>query len=150
MNDERADSVTEVTTLSKGWRRYIAGTRIFLTVLFAVAGVMHFLKPGPFDEIVPQIVPGTARLWTYVSGVVELVTAVLLSVRKTRRIGGAVAAGLLLAVWPANFVMFWQWSDRSWPEYLGALVRLPLQIPMIIWSWRIWKHGDSELQPTKD
>ena len=115
--------------------------RLFLTGLFAFAGTMHFVKPETFDSIVPAAVPGKARTWTYVSGVVELASAALLAFRKTRRLGGLVSAGLLLAVWPANFEMFRQWMDRPWPQYLGALLRLPLQIPMIAWSWRIWKSG---------
>ena len=43
----------------------------------------------------------------------------------------AVAAALLLGVWPANFYMAWQWRDKSWPLRLGAIARLPLQVPMI-------------------
>ena len=121
--------------------KHLSKKRLFLTGLFAFAGTMHFVKPETFDSIVPAAVPGKARTWTYVSGVVELASAALLAFRKTRRLGGLVSAGLLLAVWPANFEMFRQWMDRTWPQYLGALLRLPLQIPMIAWSWRIWKSG---------
>jgi len=35
------------------------------------AGIMHFVNPGFFDEIVPPWVPGSARAATYVSGVAE-------------------------------------------------------------------------------
>ena len=103
----------------------------FLIPLFAGAGVLHFAKPQPFDGIVPEQLPSSARTYTYVSGVAELATAALLANAKTRATGGAVAAALLLAVWPANFNMAWQWRNEPWQKQIISIGRLPLQIPLI-------------------
>lgn len=103
----------------------------FLIPLFGGAGALHFLKPEPFDSIVPPQLPGKARTYTEVSGVAELAAASLIAVPKTRKLGGLFSAALLLGVWPANFYMAWQWRDKSWPLRLGAVARLPLQVPMI-------------------
>lgn len=108
-----------------------------LVPLFAGAGVLHFVKPEPFDDIVPDALPGSARTYTYVSGVAELVAAGLLASPKTRRAGGTFAAALLAGVWPANFNMAWQWRDKSWPMQAVAIGRLPLQIPLIQAALRI-------------
>lgn len=103
----------------------------FLIPLFGGAGALHFLKPEPFDSIVPPQLPGRARTYTEVSGVAELTAAALIAVPKTRKLGGLFSAALLLGVWPANFYMAWQWRDKPWPMRLGAIARLPLQVPMI-------------------
>lgn len=100
------------------------------TVLLGV-GVVHFLAPKPFDAIVPSELPGDARFYTYASGVAELGTGALLLAPKTRRLGGTLAALLFLAVFPANINMARQWWDKPWPLRLGALARLPFQIPLI-------------------
>lgn len=37
-------------------------------------GVLHFVKPKPFDALIPTRLPGGGpRLWTFASGVAELV-----------------------------------------------------------------------------
>jgi uncharacterized membrane protein len=94
-------------------------------------GTVHFVVPGPFDAIVPAELPGDARLYTYASGVAEVGTGVLLLLPRTRRFGGLLAAVLFIAVFPANVNMVRLWWDKPWPLRLGALARLPLQIPMI-------------------
>lgn len=103
----------------------------FLIPLFAGAGVLHFAKPEPFDGIVPDALPGSARTYTYVSGVAELAAGALLANPKTRAAGGKFAAALLTAVWPANFNMAWQWRDEPWQKQIISIGRLPLQIPLI-------------------
>lgn len=115
--------------------------RKLLTAAFFGAGVLHVIRPAPFDSIVPPQLPGSRRFWTYASGAAELVTAALLSRPATRRAGGLISAGLLAAVWPANFYMVWLWRNESrWRRAL-ALGRLPLQVPMILAAVRIWRHG---------
>lgn len=103
----------------------------FLIPLFAGAGVLHFAKPEPFDGIVPDALPGSARTYTYVSGVAELAAAALLANPKTRAAGGKFAAALLATVWPANFNMAWQWRNEPWQKQIISIGRLPLQIPLI-------------------
>lgn len=102
-----------------------------LVPLFAGAGVLHFVKPEPFDGIVPETLPGSARTYTYVSGVAELTAAVLLANKETHSFGGKFATALLIAVWPANFNMAWQWRDKPWQKQIVSIGRLPLQIPLI-------------------
>lgn len=100
--------------------------------MLAGVGVLHFLAPKPFDTIVPAELPGSARAYTYASGVAELGTAALLAVPRTRRLGATAAMALFLAVFPANVNMVRLWWGKPWPMRLGAIARLPLQIPMII------------------
>ncbi|OHU24365.1 hypothetical protein BKG77_12745 [Mycobacteroides chelonae] len=102
-----------------------------LAAMLVGVGVVHFVAPKPFDDIVPAQLPGEARFYTYASGVAELGTGALLLAPKTRRLGGTLAALLFIAVFPANINMARQWWDKPLPLKLGAIARLPLQIPMI-------------------
>ena len=97
------------------------------------AGVTHFVAPGFFDKIVPHALPGPARAWTYVSGVAEI--GVGATVLKAPRAGGLVAAALFLAVFPGNIQQAVDASSTS--EKAIAYARLPLQVPLVVWAWKV-------------
>ncbi len=104
-----------------------------LAALLAGAGVLHFVKPEPFARIVPKALPARTEL-VYASGVAELACAALLAVPRTRRVGGLAAAGLLVAVFPANVQMavdVVRSPRASTPFKIGTVARLPLQWPLI-------------------
>ena len=102
-----------------------------LAAMLLGVGVVHFVAPKPFDDIVPAELPGDARFYTYASGVAELGTGAVLLAPKTRRLGATLAALLFIAGFPANINMVRLWWDKPLPLKLGAIARLPLQIPMI-------------------
>jgi uncharacterized membrane protein len=104
-----------------------------LAVLLAVSATTHFATPRPYDMIVPRSLPGAPRMWTYVSGAAELATAAALATPRTRKWGGLAAAGLFVAVFPANVKMARDWRDKPAPLRTLAWARLPLQAPLI-WS----------------
>lgn len=104
-----------------------------LATIFTVSGVGHFVKPEPFESIVPKALPNKREL-VYLSGAVELACAALLINPKTRRLGGYASVALLVGVFPANAQMALSALQNSkapaW--YKAATVaRLPLQIPPI-------------------
>lgn len=119
----------------------LKGLERVLVPLFGGAGVLHFAKPEVFDSIVPPQLPGSRRTYTYASGAAELTAFGLLTVPKTRKLGGLFSAALLLAVWPGNFYMSYLYRKKPLPYFLGSLARLPLQIPLIRAAWRIYKRG---------
>ena len=118
-----------------------------LGIFLVVTGIAHFLSAKSFDAIVPHFLPGSARTWTYLSGVAELVIAVGLLAPLSMKVGGtsirllaAYAALLLfLAVYPANIKMAIDWRTRSLPSQLIAYGRLPLQFGLFYWAWGIIK-----------
>ncbi|MEN9805461.1 MAG: hypothetical protein RIS41_2308 [Actinomycetota bacterium] len=103
-----------------------------------IAGVMHFVNPQFFDDIVPPWLPPSERFWTYLSGVAELIVGPLIIVQRTRRIGALAAIALFVAVYPANLYMTWDWRDRPFSEQLVSYGRLPLQFVMIWLAWRVF------------
>ena len=116
-------------------------------ILLLVTGTAHFIFPKALDAIVPHFLPGSARTWTYLSGVAELIIAVGLLAPLSIKVGGtslrllaAYAALLLfLAVYPANIKMAIDWRSRSLPSQLFAYARLPLQFGLFYWAWSIIK-----------
>ncbi|QGK68929.1 hypothetical protein GIY23_04695 [Allosaccharopolyspora coralli] len=108
-----------------------------LAATLAAAGTLHFAQPKPFDRIVPRALPGTPRTWTYASGVAELTCAAAVAHPRTRSTGALAAAALFVAVFPANVQMAVD-TRRSRPALrYGSLARLPLQLPLIRWAWRV-------------
>ena len=107
-------------------------------------GAIHFVAPKPFDDIVPAELPGSARFYTYASGVAELGTGALLLAPRTRRLGALAAVALFVAVFPANVNMVRLWfKDPAKPLFMriGAIARLPLQIPMIAGALKIFRNS---------
>ncbi|GGO48580.1 membrane protein [Citricoccus zhacaiensis] len=110
---------------------------IVMATALAGMGVLHFARPRAFDGLIPRALPGSARPWTYGSGVAELAVAGLLAVPATRRAGGRGAQVLFLAVWPGNFYHAWRARKATPGIRAVTLARLPLQIPMIRAAGRI-------------
>ncbi|MGB0729847.1 MAG: DoxX family protein [Ilumatobacteraceae bacterium] len=110
------------------------------------AGVMHFVRPEFFDAIVPPWLPPSQRFWTLISGVAELVVGVMLFVPRWRRSGAIALFVLLVAVYPANLYMTWDWRDRPTGERVVSWVRLPLQFVLFALArmasgpWRTSAH----------
>ena len=112
-----------------------------LAAFIGGAGVMHFVKPDFFDPIVPDWMPGAARTTTYASGVAELAGAVLVANRRTRTLGAWVCFLTFLGVYPANLQAALDGGTPGQEGVAGsaavAWLRLPLQIPMLIWARRV-------------
>ena len=104
-----------------------------LAGLLAGAGVLHFVRPGFYDALIPPFL-GSPRAWTYGSGVVELAVAAAVAAPRTRRRGALAAAALFVAVFPANVYMAFEPGDV--PRW-AAIARLPLQVPLVVWALRV-------------
>lgn len=104
-------------------------------------GILHFAAPKPFDTIIPTELPGTARFYTHASGVAEVAVGALLLPRATRRIGALAAIALFVGVFPGNVNMVRLWWNKPWYMRVGALARLPLQIPMITTAVKIYRNS---------
>ena len=112
-----------------------------LAALLLGTGILHFAAPKPFDTIVPAELPGSARFYTHASGVAELGVGALLLSSRTRRIGALAAVALFVSVFPANVNMLRLWKDKPLIMRLGAIARLPLQMPMITEALKVYRNS---------
>ena len=53
--------------------------------------------------------------------------------------GGFAAVALFVAVFPANVKMALDFRDKSPKAKAIAYGRLPLQIPLVAWAWKVAK-----------
>ncbi|MGB8407905.1 MAG: hypothetical protein WCE30_27955 [Mycobacterium sp.] len=104
-------------------------------------GTLHFVAPKPFDGIIPEELPGSPRLYTYASGVVEVATGAALLVPRTRKLGALAAVALFIGVFPANVNMVRLWWPKGWPARIIALARLPLQVPMVTQALKAYRNS---------
>jgi uncharacterized membrane protein len=109
-----------------------------LAGLLAGAGATHFAVPAFYDAMIPEVLPGDARTWTYGSGVAELVVAAALLAPRSRPVGALAAAALFAGVLPANVKMALDARHSDSRAYrAGTILRLPLQLPLIAWALRV-------------
>lgn len=111
---------------------------VALSAFLGSAGAMHFVVPKFYDAMIPQPLPGSARAWTYGSGVAELGVAGAILLPQTRRSGGLAAALLFAAVLPGNVKMALDARKSDSAAFrAGTILRLPLQLPLISWALRV-------------
>jgi len=133
------DSPTRYGAPVRG-RRRSSGRRVsrgVLAAFFVSAGTLHFVKPEPYEAIVPPSLPLTREI-VYVTGVAELVGGLAVLSSRWRPWAGWWLIGLLIAVFPANVyhaVAAEQITGDAIPKPL-LWIRLPLQALLIAWVWR--------------
>ncbi|WP_375426104.1 MauE/DoxX family redox-associated membrane protein [uncultured Friedmanniella sp.] len=115
-------------------------TALGLSGLLTFTGTVHLVRPHTFDAALPPWLPGTKRAWALGSGVAELACAALLAWPRTRRTGGLATAALFVGVFPGNLYM--AQVARSPRARLVTALRLPLQVPLVWWAWRVARPAD--------
>lgn len=115
-------------------RRALTGLGIVFT-WFLVGGIAHFAATNLEVTIVPPYIPWP-RAAVLISGVFELLGAMGLLYRPTRRAAGIGLFALTVAVTPAHIYMLQRPELFSVP-YWALVARLPLQsalLVLIAWS----------------
>ena len=104
-------------------------------------GILHFVTPKGFDSIIPEEIPLPPRTLTYASGIAELVIGAALLAPRTRRAAGLAAVALFVAVFPANLNTVRVFKDKPIGYRLGAIARLPFQVPLVTSAWQIYRRS---------
>jgi uncharacterized membrane protein len=103
--------------------------------IFIVSGFLHFFHPEPYVRIMPPFLPRPLTI-VQISGAAEILGGLGLLFQRFQRWAAYGLALLLVAVFPANVYMavahipFPGMMGESWVQWL----RLPLQIPLILWA----------------
>src|SRR3954469_23725207 len=119
----------------------------FMAALYATAGVLHFIVPGFYLKIMPDWMPWKILLIS-LSGIAELLLAVLLIYPATRKI----AAWLIIAMLVVFFFVIHIPQSISYyhnhhPLLLVTLVRLPIQFLLIAWAYIYTKQKKANNYP---
>ncbi len=103
-----------------------------LSLFFFIAGAGHFILNLFFMSMLPEWAPFKEAI-VYGSGVVEILLALGLLVKKTRRLTGMLAALFLIVVFPVNIYMAFT-AENYDVSPAGLWLRLPLQFLFIWWA----------------
>jgi uncharacterized membrane protein len=107
---------------------------VVLGAFYLLAGTLHFVKPRPYEAIMPRALPAKREL-VYASGAAELIGGAGVLHPRTRRAAGWWLIATLVAIFPANVSMAVNAQRfRRIPEPLLWL-RLPVQALLIAWAW---------------
>ena len=118
------------------YRLYFVGLYL-CALLYLAAGINHFVNDAMYLRTMPPYLPAHAFL-VGLSGVIEILLGLALALRPKTRLRVWAAWGivlLLIAVFPANIQTYLNMKATSDPRLTIALVRLPLQLPLIAWAW---------------
>ncbi len=110
-----------------------------MAVLYTVAGFNHFIHPETYLEIVPLWLPEPAFL-VLLSGIAEVMLGLALLWPKTRRFAAWGIILLLIAVFPANIQMVFNWHQTHHPQEWIVWARLPVQGVLVWWAWQYTRH----------
>lgn len=111
-------------------------------------GVLHFVSPDPFVAMMPAALPEPLLL-VWISGFFEIAGGVGVLFPRTRAAAAWGLFALFIAVFPANVNMavnhLQPFPGREVSEF-AAWARLPLQLVLLAWAWRIarqarWTQG---------
>ena len=105
-----------------------------MTILYLAGGVNHFLHTETYRKIMPPWLPWHNQL-IFISGICQILFALLLIFPITKRLGAWCIIALLIAVFPANIQMMLNYSREHNPLLWLAVLRLPLQIVLIWWAY---------------
>jgi uncharacterized membrane protein len=116
--------------LDPTFNRYLIGG------IFALAGLLHFIKPEMYIGIMPDYIP-FHKAMVYISGVAELLGGIGIMIPAFRTFATWGLILLLIAVFPANMDMAWKgYKNHGFTVYTWILLgRLPLQFLLIYWVY---------------
>jgi uncharacterized membrane protein len=116
--------------------------------LYVVAGLLHFVVPELYVQIVPPVLPAPLAL-VYLSGLAEIAVGIGLLVPRTRRAAAWATVALLVAIFPANVymatsgVVLTGTPGGGDPSALVRWGRLPLQGVLILWAFWYTRPADA-------
>ncbi|WP_430504215.1 DoxX family protein [Haloparvum sp. PAK95] len=130
-----ADDLTDRLARCKRPLLYVMG------VLYVVAGVLHFVVPDLYAQVVPPVFPRPLAL-VYLSGIAEIALGIGVMVPRTRRLAAWGLVALLIAIFPANVYMATSGVAITGgpafvddPSTTARWARLPFQAVFVLWAW---------------
>jgi uncharacterized membrane protein len=105
-----------------------------MSLLYIAGGIYHFINPRMYLRIMPPYIPYHLPI-VYISGICEIIFALLLLFENTRPTGAWLVISLLVLIFPANIQMAINFRKKHNPYFWIAIARLPLQVFLIWWAW---------------
>ncbi len=107
---------------------------LLIALLFIAAGINHFVNPGFYLKITPDVIPWPLAM-IYLSGVFEVLGGAGVLVPKLRQVAAWGLIALLIAVSPVHVDMLVQAEKFSAVPMWVLVTRLLLQPLLVGWVW---------------
>lgn len=108
---------------------------------YAFAGIMHFITPEVYLEVIPDWL-GNKVILNYAAGAVEIAVALLALFPATRKLAGLITVAMLLA-FIISHVYFIQIGscagEMCIPEWIGYFRLIVIHPLLLYWAWKISK-----------
>jgi len=127
--------------MSTGLARFKRPLLYVMALGYVVAGLLHFVVPQLYVQIVPPFLPAPLAL-VYLSGLAEVVVGIGLLVPQTRRAAAWATIALLVAIFPANVYMATSGvvvaglPGGGDPSAVVRWGRVPLQGVLVLWAYQ--------------
>ena len=105
-----------------------------MALLYLAAGVNHFIHARTYLRMMPPRIPYPYAM-VMISGIIEILLALLIMLPATRRVAAWLIIALLIAVFPANIQMAVDFYHAQHAYLWLAIARLPVQGLLIWWAW---------------
>jgi len=106
-----------------------------MVVAYIIAGCFHFIYPTFYRRMMPKWMPWHMPV-VYISGLCEIILAILLLPLSTRNAAAWGLIILLIIIFPANIQMMLNFQRKKNPYLWVTILRLPLQLILIWWAWQ--------------
>jgi uncharacterized membrane protein len=121
---------------------------LWITALFYIAaGTNHFVSPNNYINLIPPYLPHPYLL-NYVSGILEIISGLLLVFRKSRRFGAILLIIILIAFIPAHIYMIQKngcVSTTLCVPLWVAWLRLPFQFILMNLAWKAYEWSKPKI-----
>jgi uncharacterized membrane protein len=104
-----------------------------MAAFYIFVGCSHFFSTGFFKSFMPPTIPFRMPL-IYISGMLEIILGIMLLFENTQSLAAYGIMILLVVVFPGNIYNAVDLWNKKHKLLWLAIVRLPLQIPLIWWA----------------
>ncbi len=105
-----------------------------MSVMYAFAGVMHFIKPKAYMRIMPAYLP-FHKVLVLISGGVEILLAIGLCFEPTRDLSLIGIIGMLVVFLLVHFYMLKGEKEGAGVPKWILILRIPLQFGLMYWAY---------------
>lgn len=113
-------------------------SQVIMSIFYLLAGINHFRNPDAYYKIIPAYF-SNYTLINALSGLAEIVLAILILIPQTRKYACYLVIVMLLAFIPAHIYMFkvgFCIKDYCLPQWAIWMRLIVLQPLLIYWAWR--------------
>lgn len=110
------------------WHLYL------MSIIYSIAGIMHFIRPKMYMRILPRYLP-QHKLLVIISGLAEISIGVALCFTATKNLAIYAIIAMLISFLPAHFHMLLNKKAAMGIPKWVLIARIPFQFLLLFWAY---------------